>query len=78
MKSHNDVPFLAECAPAVDVPLLVAVRKAAQMLGVREGTMRKWIAGDRIRSVKLSNARRIPMTEVLRLSMEGMPLNWAN
>jgi excisionase family DNA binding protein len=50
---------------------LVRVRSAADALDVREGTIRKWIAQQRIKAVRIGRAVRIPMDEIERLVREG-------
>jgi excisionase family DNA binding protein len=50
---------------------MLTVRQAAERLGLRESTVRAWIAKRRIGVVRLGRAVRIPPEEVQRLIAEG-------
>jgi excisionase family DNA binding protein len=50
---------------------LLRVAEAAKELGVKEDTVRAWVAKRRLTSIKLGAAVRIPSDEVQRLILEG-------
>ena len=50
---------------------MLTARQAAERLGLRESTLRAWIAQRRIGIVRLGRAVRIPLEEVQRLIAEG-------
>jgi excisionase family DNA binding protein len=50
---------------------MLNVKQAAERLGLRESTLRAWIAQRRIGVVRLGRAVRIPNEEVARLIAEG-------
>jgi excisionase family DNA binding protein len=61
-------------------PAHVTVRRAAELIGVHENTLRKWTARGIIAAVHLpgSNIRRIPESEIERVRAEmwrGVPLS---
>lgn len=51
--------------------LLLTVAQAAQELGLKESTIRRWVLCRRIRCVKLGRCVRIPREEVERLIREN-------
>lgn len=50
---------------------MLTVRETAQRLGLKDSTIRAWIAHRRIGIVRLGRAVRIPVEEVERLVAEG-------
>jgi len=50
---------------------MLTVRLTAERLGLRESTVRAWIAQRRIGIVRLGRAIRIPLEEIERLISEG-------
>lgn len=50
---------------------LLTVRQAAEVLGIRESTIRAWIAQRRIGIVRLGRSVRIPLEETDRLILRG-------
>ncbi len=50
---------------------MLTVRQAAERLGLRDSTLRAWIAQRRIGIVRLGRAVRIPVEEIERLVAEG-------
>jgi excisionase family DNA binding protein len=50
---------------------MLTVRQASERLGLRESTLRAWIAQRRIGVVRLGRAVRIPTEEVERLITEN-------
>ena len=50
---------------------LLTVRLVAELLGLREATIRSWIAQRRIGIVRLGRAVRVPLEEAERLIAEG-------
>ncbi len=50
---------------------MLTVRQAAERLGLRDSTLRAWIAQRRIGIVRLGRAVRIPLEEIERLVAEG-------
>jgi excisionase family DNA binding protein len=50
---------------------MLTVREAAERLGLRESTVRAWIAQRRIGVVRLGRAVRIPSEEIARLIAEN-------
>lgn len=50
---------------------MLTVRQAAERLGLRDSTLRAWIAQRRIGIVRLGRAVRIPLEEIERLIAEG-------
>jgi len=50
---------------------MLTVRLAAERLGLKESTVRAWIAQRRIGVVRLGRAVRVPLEEVQRLIAEG-------
>ncbi len=51
---------------------LLRVAEFAEETGLAEITVRKWIRQERLASVKLGRARRIPSSELRRLEQEGL------
>ena len=47
---------------------LYSVKQVSEILGLAEITIRQWIQHDKITSVKIGKARRIPASEITRLS----------
>jgi len=45
----------------------LTVKEVARILGLSEITIRQWIGIDKIKSIKIGSARRIPESEVQRL-----------
>ena len=52
---------------------LLSRRQAAKMLGVDRGRLGRWVKEGRLREVQLDGAARIPMAEIERLELEGVP-----
>jgi excisionase family DNA binding protein len=50
---------------------MLTVRQAGERLGLRESTLRAWIAQRRIGIVRLGRAIRIPLEEIDRLIAQG-------
>jgi excisionase family DNA binding protein len=50
---------------------MLTVRQASERLGLRESTLRAWIAQRRIGIVRLGRAIRIPLEEIDRLIAQG-------
>jgi excisionase family DNA binding protein len=48
-------------------------REAARALGVRRERVAQWIAAGRLREVDLDGDMRIPMSEIERLELHGLP-----
>jgi len=51
---------------------LVSIKRTAERLDVSHWTIRSWIAGGRLRSVKLGSRRMIPESEISRVISEGI------
>lgn len=53
-------------------PQLVTIRQAAHLLSLSPRTLQEWTAAERIASVRLGRAVRIPRAEIDRLVREGL------
>jgi len=49
---------------------LYTIKEVSNLLSMAEITLRQWVQHERIKSVKIGSARRIPESEVMRL-MKG-------
>lgn len=51
---------------------LVSIKRTAERLDVSHWTIRSWIAGGRMKSVKLGSRRMVPESEISRVISEGI------
>ncbi len=69
MKTQIDVATLV-----AELPLLIPAVRVAELLSIDARTVRRWIASQRIRALKMSRHRAgrvlIPKTEIVRLLTE--------